>query len=95
MYYELVFHITAVQLIMNCQFGQYCQIMKTTHKQLKKTPLLLAKIIATGKSLSEAFIFASTNPQFDHRLFIVHENCKLRIPAEHVVCTQIVVFVLF
>ena len=24
------------------------------------------------------------NPQYDNRLFIVHENCKLRIPAEHV-----------
>ena len=39
----------------------------------------------TGKSLSEALIFALTNPQYDNRLFIVHENCKLRIPAEHVV----------
>ena len=39
----------------------------------------------TGKSLSEALIFASTNPQHDDRLFIVHENCKLRIPEEHVV----------
>ena len=28
----------------------------------------------TGKSLSEALIFASTNPQYDDRLFIVHEN---------------------
>ena len=26
----------------------------------------------TGKSLSEALIFASTNPQYDDRLFIVH-----------------------
>ena len=26
--------------------------------------------LATGKSLSEALIFASTNPQFDDRLFI-------------------------
>ena len=26
----------------------------------------------TGKSLSEALIFASTNPQYDNRLFIVH-----------------------
>ena len=42
----------------------------------------------TGKSLSEALIFASTNPQYDYRLFIVHENCKLRIPAEHVVYTN-------
>ena len=39
---------------------------------------------STGKSLSEALIFASINPQYDYRLFIVHENCKLRIPAEHV-----------
>ena len=26
--------------------------------------------------------------QFDDRLFIVHENCKLRIPAEHVLYTN-------
>ena len=46
----------------------------------------------TGKSLSEALIFASTNPKYDERLFkivhwitsSVHENCKLRTPAEHV-----------
>ena len=48
----------------------------------------------TGKSLSEALIFASTNPQYDNRLFIVHENCKLRIPAVHVVDTNCY-FVLF
>ena len=40
-----------------------------------------------SKSLSEALIFASTNPHYDNRLFIVHDNCKLRIPAEHVVYT--------
>ena len=27
----------------------------------------------TGKSLSEALIFASTNTQYDNRLFIVHD----------------------
>ena len=42
----------------------------------------------TGKSLSETLIFASTNPQYDNRLLIVYENCKLRIPAEHVVYTN-------
>ena len=41
-----------------------------------------------GKSLSEALIFASTNPQYDDRLFIVHENCKLRIDEENVVYTN-------
>ena len=43
----------------------------------------------TGKSLSEELIFASTNPQYDNRLFIVHEDCKLRITAEHVVYTNL------
>ena len=42
----------------------------------------------TGKTLTEAPIFASTNPQYDNRLFIVHVNCKLRIPAKHVVYTN-------
>ena len=40
------------------------------------------------KSLSEVVIFALTNPQYDDRLFIVHENCKLKIPAEHFVYTN-------
>ena len=36
----------------------------------KKIILMLYKIyIYTGKSLSEALIFASTNPQYDDRLF--------------------------
>ena len=48
----------------------------------------LSNAIYTGKFLSEALIFASTNPQYDDRLFIVHENCQLRIPAEHVVFTN-------
>ena len=42
----------------------------------------------TGKSLSEALIFASTNPQYDDILFItssLHENSKLRTWGEHVV----------
>ena len=38
--------------------------------------------------MSEAFIFASTNPQYEDRLLITHENCKLIIPAEHDVYTN-------
>ena len=34
----------------------------------------LVKLKAIGKSLSEALIFASTKPQYDNKLFIVHEN---------------------
>ena len=42
--------------------------------------------IGTGESLLEALIFASTNPQYDNRLFI--ENSKLRTCQEHVVYTN-------
>ena len=49
---------------------------------------MFLKPVNTGKSLSEALIFASTNPQYDNRLFIVHKNCKPRIPGEHVVYTN-------
>ena len=49
---------------------------------------VISQFWSTGKSLSEALIFASTNQQYDDRLFIVHENCKLRIPAEHFVYTN-------
>ena len=42
----------------------------------------------TGNSLSEALIFASTNPQYDDR-FSIHENSKLKA-GENMLCTEIV-----
>ena len=57
-------------------------------------------MIYTGKSLSEPLIFASTNPEYDDRLFIElqvqyiripsseHENSKLRTCQEHAVYTN-------
>ena len=57
---------------------------------------LLHSVVGTGKSLSEALIFPSTNPQYDDRLFIeiritssIHENSKLK-PGENMLCTEIV-----
>ena len=48
----------------------------------------------TGKSFSEALIFASTNPQYDDRLFIELQVQYLKIPSsEHgddMLCTKIV-----
>ena len=48
----------------------------------------------TGKSLSEALIFASTNPQYDDRLFIVLQVQYMKIPSsepgENMLCTEIV-----
>ena len=48
-----------------------------------------------GKSLSEALIFASTDPQYDGRLFIVYENCKLQSIWRTCCVYKLVFFVLF
>ena len=43
----------------------------------------------TGKSLSEALIFASTNPQYDDNYKFNNENSKLK-PGENMLCIEIV-----
>ena len=46
----------------------------------------------TGKSLSEALIFASTNPQYDGRLFIELQVQYMKIPSSNLgktCCVQI------
>ena len=47
----------------------------------------------TGKSLSGALIFVSTNPQYDDRLFIEVQVQCMKIPSseygENVLCTEI------
>ena len=49
--------------------------------------------MGTGKSLSGALIFASTNPQYDDRLFIELQVQYMKIPSsehgENMLCTQI------
>ena len=50
--------------------------------------------IGTGKSLSEALIFESTNPKYDDTLFIeftssIYENSKLK-PGENILYTKTV-----
>ena len=43
----------------------------------------------TGKSFSEALILASTNPQYDRRLFIELQVQYMKIASsEHVACSQ-------
>ena len=47
--------------------------------------------LCTGKSLSEALIFASTNPQYDDKLFIELRVQYMKIPSsehvENMLCT--------
>ena len=44
----------------------------------------------TGKSLSEAFIYASTNPQYDDRLFIELQVHFMKMTSSNLLCTGIV-----
>ena len=41
------------------------------------------KVTFTSKSLSEALIFASTNPQYDDRLFIELQVQYMKIPSSN------------
>ena len=56
---------------------------------------IIKSLIDTGKSLSEALIFASTNPQYDNICIVhwitssIHENSKLK-PGKNMLCTEIV-----
>ena len=56
--------------------------------------MLEPKLLCTGKSLSEARICASTNPQYDDRLFIELQVQYMKIPSsehgENMLCTEIV-----
>ena len=48
----------------------------------------------TGKSLSEALIFTSINPQYDDRLFnelqVQYMKIPISEPGENMLCTEIV-----
>ena len=44
---------------------------------------LSCKSLGTGKSLSEALIFASTNPQYDDRVFIELQVQCMKIPSSN------------
>ena len=53
--------------------------------------ILKIKLRITGKSLSEALIFASTNPQYHSRLFIEFQVQHMKIPGSNlgrICCVQ-------
>ena len=50
---------------------------------LAEKAALLEIIRITGKSLSEALIFVSTNPQYDDRLFIKLQVQYMKTPSSN------------
>ena len=65
--------------------------IKALPKWMRNPDVLIQ--VCTGKSMSEALIFASTNPQYDNRLFIELPLQYMKIPSsehgENMLCTQI------
>ena len=45
-------------------------MIRSSYSNTRGCTDLLQEGLVTGKSLTEALIFASTNPQYDDRLFI-------------------------
>ena len=62
-------------------FLLFVKFAKTGSRVLFKS--LWAKIKSTGNSLSEALIFASTNPQCDNRLFTELQVQYMKIPSSN------------
>ena len=64
---------------------------------MKRQLLELLPQPVTGKSLSEALIFASTNPQYDDRLFIELQVQYMKIPCSNLgrTCCVQILFLIF
>ena len=61
-----------------------CTNIIMIHSVAKKFPKLFHKIFFdTGKSFSEGLIFASSNPQYDDRLFIELQVQYMKIPSSN------------
>ena len=74
--------------------NQKCKQQTCWKKEDIYNDLVNWQITNTGKSLSEALIFASTNPQYDVRLFIELQVQYMNIPSsehgENILCTEFV-----
>ena len=81
-----ILNFTAGTMKVQIKQNQYisCQ---TTNVCMQAGPYLIK---GTGKSLSEALIFASTNPQYDDRLFIELQVQCMKIPSSNLgrTCVQ-------
>ena len=64
--------------------------IKALPKWMRNPDVLIQ--VCTGKSMSEALIFASTNPQYDKRLLMKIASSEHQ---ENMLCTQIVFLFLF
>ena len=87
----IIEHMESIhQLDVKCQYCDYTSFYKghlESHliKKHSKNGSFehLNCSLCTGKSLSEALIFVSTNPQYDNRLFIEIQVQCMKIPSSN------------
>ena len=77
-----------------CACGLHSTALKFVPNYRQAAFVALNQLLQVHKSLAEVLTFASTNPQYDDRLFIELEIQFMKVPSlEHVkniLCTQIV-----
>ena len=80
-FYRL-YHFFSIDML-NCII--FARMVKCRSKgiRIKSSSKQIEKYNNTGKSLSEALIFASTNPQYDDRLFIELQVHYMKIPRSN------------
>ena len=91
-----LFSLLTIQIIFSCTILIFwaVRLVKKGKSLAKKDSQKSNDSDVTGKSLSEALIFESTNPQYDERLFIELQIQYMKIPSseheENMLCTEIV-----
>ena len=101
---ELLFTVFDAVVILGLDFDflfkwivSYCALRWKTHDifffKIMKWCTTITNQSITGKWLSEALIFESTNPQYDNRLFFESPDQSMKISrSEHVVYTNCFLF---
>ena len=81
---EMHFVWHTIYAIASVRLGRYMIYLMVGLKHHDFWPLLkISSSWVTGKSLSEALIFALTNPQYDDRLFIELQVQYMKIPSSN------------
>ena len=79
-------HPFETKIIPNCSLGEtFSDVVNSSVQFILHYENIIGTglRVHTGKSLSEALIFASTNPQYDNRLFIELQVQYMKIPSSN------------
>ena len=79
-----------ISLVQNINLYLQAGILNGKRMPIQHELYLVTNFAGTGKSLLEALIFASTNPQYDYRLFIQYMKIPSWEHGKNMLCIEIV-----